>query len=64
MAASNNLITHIFAFKSTVKFYGEPDKRHVTVLEKEKANLPLRLTGDGVSTSYHKGRIVDLMLAN
>ncbi|KAG7452288.1 uncharacterized protein BT62DRAFT_881882 [Guyanagaster necrorhizus] len=33
--------------KSTVKFYGERDKRHVTVLEKEKARLPLRLTGDG-----------------
>jgi nucleoporin POM152 len=35
----------------TVKFYGQDGKRHVTVLEHERASLPLRLTGDGVSNS-------------
>jgi hypothetical protein len=32
----------------TVKFYGKKDNRHVTVLEGEPADLPLRLTGEGV----------------
>ncbi|EIN13930.1 hypothetical protein PUNSTDRAFT_140355 [Punctularia strigosozonata HHB-11173 SS5] len=31
----------------TVKFYGRDDKRHLTVLERDLARLPLRLTGDG-----------------
>ncbi|KAI0652414.1 hypothetical protein C8Q79DRAFT_98543 [Trametes meyenii] len=31
----------------TVKFYGKPDQRHVTVLDHEQAALPLRLTGEG-----------------
>ncbi|PSS29620.1 hypothetical protein PHLCEN_2v2768 [Hermanssonia centrifuga] len=33
--------------KPTVKFYGAANKRHVTILEGERATLPLRLTGDG-----------------
>lgn len=40
-------LTNAF-LQPTVKFYGENGKRHVTVLENEKTNLPLRLTGDGV----------------
>ncbi|KAI0699371.1 hypothetical protein C8T65DRAFT_581174 [Cerioporus squamosus] len=31
----------------TVKFYGKPDQRRVTVLDHEQAVLPLRLTGEG-----------------
>ncbi|KAI0660622.1 hypothetical protein C8Q70DRAFT_976905 [Cubamyces menziesii] len=31
----------------TVKFYGKPEQRHVTVLDHEQAVLPLRLTGEG-----------------
>jgi nucleoporin POM152 len=38
--------------KPTAKFYGTDDRRHVTVLEHERAQLPLRLTGDGVSQDY------------
>jgi nucleoporin POM152 len=34
-----------FLSKPTAKFYGES----LTVLEQERASLPLRLTGDGVS---------------
>ncbi|KAF8921998.1 hypothetical protein CPB85DRAFT_1247129 [Mucidula mucida] len=42
-------------FPPTVKFYGENGKRHVTVLENEKANLPMRLTGDGPwRVRYHR----------
>ncbi|KZT30885.1 hypothetical protein NEOLEDRAFT_43466 [Neolentinus lepideus HHB14362 ss-1] len=33
--------------KPVARFYGKDGKRNVTVLEKELANLPLRLTGDG-----------------
>ncbi|KAL0951581.1 hypothetical protein HGRIS_008263 [Hohenbuehelia grisea] len=33
--------------KPTVKFYGDEDERHVTVLEQERASLPLRLSGEG-----------------
>lgn len=38
----------IHIIQSTAKFYGK-DNRHTTVLANERANLPLRLTGDGVS---------------
>lgn len=34
----------------TVKFYGNADQRYITVLEHDTAHLPLRLTGDGVSS--------------
>ncbi|KAK7058444.1 hypothetical protein VNI00_002078 [Paramarasmius palmivorus] len=33
--------------KPTAKFYGANGKRHVTVLENKRADLPLRLTGEG-----------------
>ncbi|KAF8899024.1 hypothetical protein BD779DRAFT_1431977 [Infundibulicybe gibba] len=33
--------------KPTARFYGIENKRRVTVLENERASLPLRLTGDG-----------------
>ncbi|KAF8640975.1 hypothetical protein AX17_000621 [Amanita inopinata Kibby_2008] len=33
--------------KPTAKFYGSENDLYITVLEREKANLPLRLTGDG-----------------
>ncbi|EGN93112.1 hypothetical protein SERLA73DRAFT_116213 [Serpula lacrymans var. lacrymans S7.3] len=33
--------------KPTAKFYGKVDQRQVTVREDERAELPLRLTGDG-----------------
>lgn len=33
--------------KATAKFYGKPGERRVTTLDYEKANLPLRLTGEG-----------------
>jgi hypothetical protein len=36
----------------TAKFYGKDGKRHITVLEHERASLPLRLTGDGVGVLY------------
>ncbi|PPQ99547.1 hypothetical protein CVT24_005335 [Panaeolus cyanescens] len=31
----------------TVKFYGTPSERRAVITENERANLPLRLTGDG-----------------
>ncbi|TBU54901.1 hypothetical protein BD310DRAFT_885314 [Dichomitus squalens] len=31
----------------TVRFYGKPDQRRVTILDHEQAILPLRLTGEG-----------------
>ena len=37
--------------KPTVKFYGSPSQREITVLERQNTHLPLRLTGDGVSAS-------------
>ncbi|KIY73469.1 hypothetical protein CYLTODRAFT_485323 [Cylindrobasidium torrendii FP15055 ss-10] len=39
------ITVNVRRIKPTVKFYG--DKREVTVLERETAELPLRLTGDG-----------------
>jgi len=38
-----------FSLQPTVKFYSKDARRRVTVLEDEEAELPLRLTGDGVS---------------
>lgn len=39
----------ILLYQPTVKFYGSDGKRHVTVLEHESADLPLRLTGESVN---------------
>lgn len=56
-------------FQPTAKFYGKKDKRQVTILEGEQANLPLRLTGDGVRPcSYslgcpHSNHILTVMTA-
>lgn len=36
------------AKQPTARFYGKEGQRQVTTLENEQANLPLRLTGDGV----------------
>lgn len=36
--------------KPSVRFYAKDGKRSVTVLEDQEALLPLRLTGEGVST--------------
>ncbi|THH33416.1 hypothetical protein EUX98_g778 [Antrodiella citrinella] len=33
--------------KPTAKFYGTKERRQITILEGERASLPLRLTGDG-----------------
>ena len=42
----------------TVKFYGTKERRQITILEGEKASLPLRLTGDGVSFNYCIARFI------
>lgn len=36
----------------SVKFYGKEGKRHATILDHDKASLPLRLTGEGVSFDF------------
>ncbi|KAH9947096.1 hypothetical protein B0H21DRAFT_778726 [Amylocystis lapponica] len=41
------VVVNVRRVQPTVKFYGQADKRHITILENESANLPLRLTGDG-----------------
>ena len=38
--------------KPTAKFYGKGSQRRIITLETEQANLPLRLTGDGVPTQF------------
>ncbi|KZT44453.1 hypothetical protein SISSUDRAFT_1038969 [Sistotremastrum suecicum HHB10207 ss-3] len=54
--------------KPTVKFYGTPTEREITILENEQAILPLRLTGDGPwhvqyrqpsSSSKHTARLTN-----
>ncbi|KAL1708824.1 hypothetical protein EV121DRAFT_196368 [Schizophyllum commune] len=40
--------------KPTVKFYGSPSQREITVLERQKTHLPLRLTGDGPWTVKYR----------
>lgn len=40
----------MITLQPTAQFYGKLEQRHITITEGEQANLPLRLTGDGVST--------------
>ncbi|TRM66066.1 hypothetical protein BD626DRAFT_397603 [Schizophyllum amplum] len=40
--------------KPTVKFYGSPSQREITVLERQNTRLPLRLTGDGPWTVKYR----------
>lgn len=42
-----SIVVNVRRVKPTAKFYGSGDKRKITMLEGETANLPLRLTGDG-----------------
>lgn len=42
------VIANVRRVKPTAKFYGPGNIRNVTILEGDRATLPLRLTGDGV----------------
>ncbi|KAF7798524.1 hypothetical protein EIP86_009745 [Pleurotus ostreatoroseus] len=41
------VVVNVRRVKPTAKFYGASNKRKVTILEGERATLPLRLTGEG-----------------
>ncbi|KAF8956062.1 hypothetical protein BDZ97DRAFT_1925843 [Flammula alnicola] len=48
----------------TVQFYGKAEERHVIVTENERANLPLRLTGDGPWRVTYKRQPSEAVMTN
>ncbi|KAJ8702215.1 hypothetical protein PTI98_000954 [Pleurotus ostreatus] len=62
------ILVNVRRIKPTVKFYGKDTERRVVVLESDKANLPLRLSGQGPwKVSYHRigdEEVIRTMLAS